>query len=91
MKSGKYRFIKGENVNPHWVIENYYMVSRDGVILNTKTGNLIYPNKKTGKVTLNANNDYYTVQSHNGRANFNIKNIIAATFNNEFTYGKHIK
>ena len=34
MKSGKYRFIKGENVNPHWVIENYYMVSQDGVIIN---------------------------------------------------------
>ena len=67
------------------------MVSRDGVILNTKTGNLIYPNKKTGKVTLNANNDHYTVQSHCGRANFNIKNIIAATFNNEFAYCKHIK
>ena len=84
MKSGKYRFIKGENVNPHWVIENYYMVSEDGVILNTKTGNLIYPNKETGKVSLN-------VQFYGVRANFNIKNIIAATFNNEYTYRKHIK
>ena len=91
MKSGKYRFIKGENVNPNWVIKPYYMVSKDGVIFNVKTGNFIYPNEITGNVTLNANNDYYTVQSHCGRANFNIKNIIAATFNNEFTYGKHIK
>lgn len=91
MKSWKYCFINGKNVNPKWVIKPYYMVSEDGVILNTKTGNLIYPNKDTGKVSLNANNDNYTVQSHCGRANFNIKNIIAATFNNEYTYRKHIK
>ena len=91
MKSGKYRLIKGENVNPNWIIRQYYMVSEDGFILNTKTGNLIYPNKKTGKVTLNADCKWYTFQSSNGRANFNIKNIIAATFNNEFTYRKHIK
>lgn len=91
MKSPKYCFINGKNVNPNWIIKQYYMVSKDGDILNTKTGNLIYPNKKTGKVTLNANNDHYTVQSHCGRANFNIKNIIAATFNNEYTYRKHIR
>ena len=84
MKSWKYCFINGKNVNPNWVIKPYYMVSEDGVILNTKTGNLIYPNKETGKVSLN-------VQFYGGRANFNIKNIIAATFNNEFAYCKHIK
>ena len=91
MKSWKYCFINGKNVNPKWVIKPYYMVSKDGVIFNAKTGNFIYPNEITGKVTLNADCNCYTLESHNGRANFNIKNIIAATFYNEYTYGKHIK
>ena len=61
------------------------MVSKDGVIFNAKTGNFIYPNEVTGNVTLNADCKWYTIQPSNGRANFNIKNIIAATFNNEYT------
>ena len=91
MKSEKYLFIKGKNINPNWVIKPYYKVSKDGVILNMKTGNFIYPNKTTGNVTLDADYNFYSFQSYYGRANFKIKNIIAATFNNEFTYCKHIK
>lgn len=82
--------IKGELVNPNWVIADYYEVSNLGRIRNTKTGKIL--SSKNGKYMLHCKKLGYSYWSYSGdRGTFRINNIIKATFENVLTFGQHIK
>ena len=82
--------INGELVNPNYVIADYYDVSNKGRIRNNKTGKIL--SSSNGKYMLHCKELGYSFWAHSGdRATFNIKNIVAATFENKDTFGKHIK
>lgn len=83
--------INAEQVNPNWIIASFYKVSNKGRIFNMNTGKFIYPNEKTGKVSLVADFTGYCPFSVGSRATFNIKNIMKATFENTWAFGKHYK
>lgn len=82
--------IKVELVNPNWIIEDYYDVSNLGRIRNNKTNKIL--NSSNGKYMLHCKQCGCGVWSVCGdRATFNIKNIMKATFENEYTFCKHFK
>ena len=82
--------IKGELVNPNYVIADFYEVSNKGRIRNTKTGKILTSNN--GKYLLHCKELGYSYWGHCGdRATFLINNIVVATFENKNTFKKHIK